>query len=124
MTTIYYESDADLGVLNAQRIAVVGSGCSGYQLVPELARQAEHVVMFQRTPQWVWGIKGYTSPFPSQVNWLDRNFPYYTNFMRVRTLGTGKAFWRLTEIDPEFDDPHTVSPLNRITRDAALAWRY
>ncbi len=80
------------------------------------------MVAFQRTPQWLFGVPGYLSPFPPEVAWLDRNVPYYTNFMRLRTLGTGKAFWRLTEIDPEFDDPHTVSELNRITRDASLAF--
>ena len=64
----------------------------------------------------------YLSPFPPEVAWLDRNFPYYTNFMRLRTLGTGKAFWRLTEIDPDFDDPHTVSPLNKTTRETSLAF--
>ena len=62
------------------------------------------------------------SPFPPEVAWLDRNLPYYTNFMRLRTLGTGKAFWRLTEIDPHFDDPHTVSPLNKTTRETSLAF--
>ncbi len=80
------------------------------------------MVAFQRRPQWVFGVPGYLSPFPPEVAWLDRNFPYYTNFMRLRTLGTGKAFWRLTEIDPDFDDPHTVSELNRKTRESALAF--
>jgi 4-hydroxyacetophenone monooxygenase len=108
--------------LTGKRVAVVGTGCTGYQLIPELALQVEHVVAFQRTPQWLFGVPGYLSPFPPEVAWLDRNVPYYTNFMRLRTLGTGKAFWRLTEIDPEFDDPHTVSELNRITRDASLAF--
>ncbi len=80
------------------------------------------MVAFQRRPQWLFGVPGYLSPFPPEVAWLDRNFPYYTNFMRLRTLGTGKAFWRLTEIDPDFDDPHTVSPLNKTTREASLAF--
>jgi 4-hydroxyacetophenone monooxygenase len=108
--------------LAGMRVAVVGSGCTGYQLIPALAQEVEHVVAFQRTPQWLFGVAGYLSPFPPEVAWLDRNFPYYTNFLRLRTLGTGKAFWRLTEIDPEFDDPHTVSPLNRTTREASLAF--
>jgi 4-hydroxyacetophenone monooxygenase len=108
--------------IEGKRIAVVGTGCTGYQLIPELALEAEHVVAFQRRPQWVFGVPGYLSPFPAEVAWLDRNFPYYTNFMRLRTLGTGKAFWRLTEVDPDFDDPHTVSDLNRKTREAALAF--
>jgi 4-hydroxyacetophenone monooxygenase len=110
------------GVDLRQRFAVIGTGCTGYQLVTELALHAEHVFAFQRTPQWLFGVPGYLSPFPAEVAWLDRNFPYYTNFMRLRTLGTGKAFWRLTEIDPEFDDPYTVSPLNKTTRDTSLAF--
>jgi 4-hydroxyacetophenone monooxygenase len=99
---------------------VIGTGCTGYQLIPELVRTAAHVVAFQRTPQWLFGVPGYLSRFPEEIGWLDRHFPYYTNYMRLRTLGTGKAFWRLTEIEPGFDDPHTVSPLNKLTRDASL----
>ncbi|HEY1778707.1 MAG TPA: FAD-dependent oxidoreductase [Solirubrobacteraceae bacterium] len=117
--TARWPEDLDL---NGKRVAVIGSGCSGYQLVPELARQAEHVVMFQRTPQWVWGIKGYTSPFPPQVNWLDRNFPYYTNFMRLRTMARLAAWPLMTDIDPEFEDPHAVSAFNKGMRDAAIAF--
>jgi 4-hydroxyacetophenone monooxygenase len=117
--TARWPQDVDV---TSKRIAVVGTGCTGYQLIPELAQEAEHVVAFQRRPQWVFGVPGYLSPFPPEVAWLDRNFPYYTNFMRLRTLGTGKAFWRLTEIDPDFHDPHTVSELNRKTRESALAF--
>jgi 4-hydroxyacetophenone monooxygenase len=115
--TSRWPDDADV---TGKRVAVVGTGCTGYQLIPELAHTTEHVVAFQRTPQWCFGVPGYLSPFPDEVGWLDRNFPYYTNYMRLRTLGTGKAFWRLTEIDPDFDDPYTISPLNKITRDASL----
>jgi 4-hydroxyacetophenone monooxygenase len=105
-----------------KRVAVIGTGCTGYQLITQLALDAGHVVAFQRTPQWLFGVPGYLSPFPPEVAWLDRNFPFYTNFLRLRTLGTGKAFWRLTEIDPDFDDPYTVSPLNQKTRETSLAF--
>jgi 4-hydroxyacetophenone monooxygenase len=115
--TSRWPDDADVA---GKRVAVIGTGCTGYQLIPELARQTEHVVAFQRTPQWLFGVPGYLSPFPEEVSWLDANLPYYTNFMRVRTLGTGKAFMRMTEIDPGFDDPHSVSARNKIVRDVAL----
>ena len=35
-----------------QRIAVIGTGSSGIQVIPELARQAAHVSVFQRTPHY------------------------------------------------------------------------
>jgi 4-hydroxyacetophenone monooxygenase len=117
--TSRWPDDADVA---GKRVAVVGTGCTGYQLIPELVHSTEHVVAFQRTPQWLFGVPGYLSPFPEEVGWLDRNLPYYTNYMRLRTQGTGKAFRRLTEVDPDFDDPHTVSPLNKATRETSLAF--
>ncbi|MFM1815181.1 MAG: phenylacetone monooxygenase [Pseudomonadota bacterium] len=36
----------------SQRIAVIGTGSSGIQAIPELARQAAHVTVFQRTPHY------------------------------------------------------------------------
>ena len=34
-------------------MAVVGTGASAIQLIPELAKTAAQVVVFQRTPAWV-----------------------------------------------------------------------
>lgn len=45
-----WDHDADLA---DARVAVVGTGASAVQLVPELARMAGHVTLFQRTPAWV-----------------------------------------------------------------------
>ena len=39
--------------LAGARVAVVGTGASAVQLVPELARTAPHVTLFQRTPAWI-----------------------------------------------------------------------
>jgi 4-hydroxyacetophenone monooxygenase len=110
--------------LSDKRVAVVGTGCSGVQLVPELAKLAEHVTVFQRTPQWLFGHDGYLSPFPDQVTWLDRNFPYHSNFMRFRTnwlLGPYQS-GPTREIDPTFDDPFARSAVNKQIRDERVAF--
>lgn len=39
--------------LAGKRVAVVGTGASAIQVVPELAQIAEQLVVFQRTPAWV-----------------------------------------------------------------------
>lgn len=39
--------------LKDKNIAVVGSGASAIQLVPEVAKQAKTVTIFQRTPAWI-----------------------------------------------------------------------
>jgi cation diffusion facilitator CzcD-associated flavoprotein CzcO len=35
-----------------KRVAVIGTGATGIQIVPELAKQAAHVTVFQRTPNY------------------------------------------------------------------------
>lgn len=104
-----------------KRIAVIGTGCTGYQMVPELALEAEHVTVFQRTPQWLFPVPGYRSPFPPQVTWLDRNLPHHTNFMRLRIAGSFAAgFGPLAEVDPDFHDEYAVSEVNKAARDGCL----
>jgi 4-hydroxyacetophenone monooxygenase len=106
--------------VRGKRVAVIGTGCTGYQLVPQLALEADHVDVFQRTPQWVFGIKGYLSPSPVQVRWLDKNLPYHTNFMRFLSTWGIKVFGPLSEIDPNWDDPYSVSAGNKGMRDTAM----
>ena len=105
--------------LTGKRVAVIGTGCTGYQTIPELALEAAHVTVFQRTPQWLFPVRGYRSPFPPQVNWLDRNLPFHTNFMRARSC-TLDGFAGVAEIDPDFDDPHACSERNKRARDLSL----
>ena len=115
--TSRWPEDADVA---GKRVAVIGTGSTGYQLIPALADIAEQVVAFQRTPQWIFGVPGYLSRFPEEVGWLERNLPYYPNYARIRALAIGRAFGRLTTIDPDWKDPHTVSALNQVSREAAL----
>ena len=106
-----------------KRVAVIGTGCTGIQMVPELALGAGHVTVFQRTPQWLFGAPGYRSPFPSQVPWLDRNLPYHTNFMRLRiAAGFIAGFGPLAQVDPHFQDEHATSPVNKVARDNCIAF--
>jgi len=39
--------------LSGQRVAVIGTGASAIQFIPEIARQAAQVHVFQRTPPWI-----------------------------------------------------------------------
>ncbi|KRE27966.1 monooxygenase [Mycobacterium sp. Soil538] len=51
----YTGGDADGGLhrLADKRVALVGTGATGVQLVPHLARDAQHLFVFQRTPSSV-----------------------------------------------------------------------
>jgi 4-hydroxyacetophenone monooxygenase len=107
--------------LKGKRIAVIGTGATGYQMIAELALEAEHVTVFQRTPQWVFPVPGYRKPFPPQVRWLDRNLPFHTNFQRARTANNG-WFAKMTTFDPDFSDPDACSPTNKAARDTCIAF--
>jgi cation diffusion facilitator CzcD-associated flavoprotein CzcO len=37
---------------SGKRVGVIGTGSSGIQAIPEIAKEAEHVTVFQRTPQY------------------------------------------------------------------------
>jgi 4-hydroxyacetophenone monooxygenase len=119
--TARWPEDLDL---SDKRVAVIGTGCSGAQVVPELVRLAGHVVVFQRTPEWLIPQDGYLSPYPPQVGWLDRNLPYYTNFLRFRTNWvTGPDLQSpLREIDPSFDDPDAPGAAFKRVRDNLIAF--
>ena len=39
--------------LTGERVAVVGTGASAIQFVPEIQPKTQHLTLFQRTPQWV-----------------------------------------------------------------------
>ena len=44
------DSDVELA---GKRVAIIGTGATAVQLIPELAKQAGHLTVFQRTPIWV-----------------------------------------------------------------------
>ena len=107
--------------LKGKRVAVIGTGETGYQRVPELAKLAGHTYVFQRTPNWCFDTKSYLDPFPSQVNWLDRNFPYIRNFIRSRLswLAGPQAFAPVMRIDPSRGSVCTKRPQPTDSRSAA-----
>ncbi|WP_288049746.1 NAD(P)/FAD-dependent oxidoreductase [Nocardia sp.] len=45
-----WRHDLDLA---GKRVAVIGTGASAIQFIPEIAKVASHVTVFQRTPPWV-----------------------------------------------------------------------
>lgn len=52
-TTIHAAEWPDGLDLAGKRVGVVGSAASAVQLIPEVAKVADHLVVFQRTPNWV-----------------------------------------------------------------------
>jgi cation diffusion facilitator CzcD-associated flavoprotein CzcO len=59
--------------LDGKRVAVVGTGASAIQIVPEIQPRAAHLVLFQRTPAWV--LPRRDRIITGQEKWIYRHFP-------------------------------------------------
>jgi 4-hydroxyacetophenone monooxygenase len=108
-------------VLAGKRVAVVGTGASGLQMVPDLAPLVGQVTVFQRSPAWVLPIPGYRDPLPEGAVWLNANIPYYANWTRFVLgwiLGDHKLF-KVFEVDPTWPDPLSVNAQNQGARNLA-----
>jgi 4-hydroxyacetophenone monooxygenase len=69
-----------------KRIAIVGNGSTGIQLLAPIAQEAAQVHVFQRTPQWISPRAGYGKKVEPEVRWLLDNFPGYWNWWRYMAI--------------------------------------
>jgi 4-hydroxyacetophenone monooxygenase len=76
---------ADLDV-TGKRVAVIGNGSTGVQLLAPVAEVAEQVHVFQRTPQWISPRDKYGKPVEPEIRWLIDNFPGYWNWWRYMAI--------------------------------------
>ncbi len=72
-----WEHDLDL---TGKRVAVIGTGASAIQFVPEIAKTAAHVTIFQRTAAYV--LPRPDGPFRSWTRRLQHMFPFLTRIRR------------------------------------------
>jgi 4-hydroxyacetophenone monooxygenase len=81
--TAAWDDDVDLA---GKKVAVIGTGATSIQLVPELAGVAEKVTVFQRTPQWFVPNKNYLRDVTPAVQLLMDQVPSYLAFYRTRLI--------------------------------------
>jgi cyclohexanone monooxygenase len=62
--------------LVGKRVAVVGTGSTGIQLIADLAPEVEHLYVYQRTPQYV--VPSQNGPVPAKtMDWVRRDYDGY-----------------------------------------------
>ena len=82
----FHSARWDHGVsFNGRRVAVIGTGASAVQFVPELVKQAGRLVLFQRSPGWC--IPKFDRAFNGFERWLLKTFPV------VYDLDRRRIFW-------------------------------
>jgi 4-hydroxyacetophenone monooxygenase len=110
--------------LRGKRVAVIGTGASAMQLVPEVAEQAADLLVFQRTPAWLAPTPDYHDPVEPGLRWLYAHVPFYSEWNRFW------IFWRMGDgallaatVDPEWaGHPDSVSEANEMARALQAAY--
>jgi 4-hydroxyacetophenone monooxygenase len=82
--------------LKGKRVAVIGTGASAFQFVPEIAPQVEHLTVFQRTAPWLGPTANYHDKVDDGKKWLLKHVPFYGKWYRFW------LFWMLTDGIYEF----------------------
>ncbi|WP_420799166.1 flavin-containing monooxygenase [Mycobacterium neumannii] len=79
MHTARWDHDVDL---SGKRVAVLGTGSTAAQLVPEVATVAERVYSVQRSPTWV--LPKPDRAYSGREKWVFRNIPLAKKIYRTR----------------------------------------
>ena len=89
--------------LKGKRVAVIGTGASAMQFIPEIAPEVGELLVFQRTPAWMGPTPEYHEPVPDGLKWLYGHVPSYAEWNRFC------IFWRMGDgaianvtVDPEW----------------------
>ena len=83
-----------------KRVGVIGTGSSGMQSIPQIAEQAGHLTVFQRTPHYA--VPARNRPLdPDYVADLKSRFAEYREFARNHPGGTHRVFGEESALEAE-----------------------
>ncbi|WP_415117322.1 flavin-containing monooxygenase [Paraburkholderia sp.] len=72
--------------LDGKRVAVIGTGASAIQFVPQIQPRVAHLDLFQRTAPWI--MPKADKPVGPRARWLFRTLPFTQRFVR------GALYWQ------------------------------
>ncbi len=110
--------------LTGKRVAVLGSGASAFQLVPEVAKIAKQLYVFQRSAPWMLPNPLYHEAVSPQFRWLVQHVPYYGRWFRFLIFYPGSdGILPALRIDREWAHPErAVNALNDHYRGQLLEY--
>src|SRR5262245_31036051 len=105
-----------------KKIIVIGTGASAFQFVPEIAKVATDVTVFQRTPPWIVPNPDYHADIPPGKHWLLRYVPYYASWFRFSWVWkSAEGMLSFVKVDPKWhNQPYSVSEQNEVLRNMLL----
>ena len=111
--------------LSGKRVAVIGTGASAMQLIPEIAEDVGELLVFQRTPAWMGPTPEYHEAVPDGLKWLYGHVPSYAEWNRFC------IFWRMGDgsianvtVDPEWTEGNgeSISMMNEFMRQLLVEY--
>lgn len=107
--------------LKGKKIACIGNGASAIQIVPEIAKTADQVTVFQRSANWILprGDKPYSDRIKKLFKnnpiseWLYRNYIYWSHEIRYPILTQNSFFQKIAT-------KQASSNLQQVVRDPTL----
>ena len=81
-----------------KRVGIIGTGSSAIQSIPQIAAQAEHLYVFQRTPNF--SIPAHNGPLDKErERWIEENFAEFREIARTSGFGGSNAFNMASALD-------------------------
>ena len=108
--------------LNGKKVAVVGTGASAAQFVPEIAGDVGEMVLFQRTPPWISETPHYHAEVSDGIKWLLNHVPYYDKWYRFWLFWmTSEGLLPMVKVDPTWEsDDASVSASHQMVQNMTL----
>ncbi len=104
---LFHSAEWDQSVdLAGKRVAVIGTGASAVQFVPEIAKVVGHLEVFQRTGNWFMPRRNRTYPKP--IAWAIKYIPGVQAFRR------NFIFWYGETLTAMIRHPRTVGVIGRL----------
>ena len=66
--------------ISGKNVGVIGVGASAAQLIPEIAKTAKHLTVYQRSPNWI--INKHDRPYSKPEQWLASKLPFIAKLYR------------------------------------------
>jgi len=108
--------------LAGKRVIIIGNAATGVQAIPELAKKAAHLTVFQRSPGWSLVNPEYDRAIRQGEQWAIEHLPYYAGWMRSLLFNWCQDLspeWMKIETDwPQ--DGRSVSRVNDMMRQWML----
>jgi 4-hydroxyacetophenone monooxygenase len=107
--------------LHGKRIAVIGTGASAFQLIPELATIAGKLTVFQRAPGWMLPNPDYHRAVDAGKKWVLKHVPYYARWYRFLLFwAAGDGLLPAIKVDPAW--PHMDRSVNALNEQMRVMY--